>query len=61
MNEEKMRAVQVMRQALERISKRASEAECRQVPCSPIQRSLVDIMQQADEALAAYRKQGVQS
>jgi|SRR5690554_4300304 len=44
-------------EALERISKRASEVECRQTPCSPIQRLFVDIMQQADDALAAYRKQ----
>src|SRR5690554_1967364 len=43
-------------EALERISKRASEAECRQAPCSPIQRLLVDIMQQADDALATHHK-----
>jgi hypothetical protein len=45
-------------EALERISKRASEAECRQVPFSTIQRLFVDIMQQADDALAAHRKGG---
>lgn len=46
-------------EALERISKRASVAESKQVPGSYIQRLFVDIMQQADDALAAHRKQGV--